>query len=212
MKKWIVLAAVLGLVAGAPTAQASILAPGGTTVTVDSISLSSITSTETLVGNTGVITAVGASFKAMMQTKVYQASGTNYLDFVYTITNEGPADLHRTTMFPYPLTSFTDVYYATGSAVVPTAADRGTDGTIGYLYQPPFGLALAPGMTETLVIRTHDTVFSGGLFNAIDGSTASVNSFAPAPLPSSLVLFGTGILGLAGRMARRLRKGWLCLA
>jgi hypothetical protein len=219
MKKWIVLAAVCGLVAFAPTAQASILSPGGST-TVASIDVTTITGgSETLLATAGPFTASGAAFTAIMKTQVYQNPGNGWLDFVYTVTNEKKdvptSGLERVTMFPYPNSSFTDVYYSMTSPVVPLYANRDMVGTVGFFFPDlPFlgGHPIAPGMTETLVIRTHDTVYGAGLFNAIDGSTATVESFAPAPLPSSLVLFGTGVLAFAGRMARRFRKGWLCLA
>jgi hypothetical protein len=215
MKKWIVFAAVCGLVAFAPTAQASILSPGGTTA-VAPIDVSATVAGEAFLGDTGVITLtpVGSPYTVHLETKVYRASGTGWLDFVYSVKNDGPDSLHRVTMFPYYKGAFTDVYYDL-SSVPPTYADRNSllAGTIGfYFLDSPLGLPIGPGDSETLLIRTHDTVYGAALLSTIDGSTATTDSFAPAPLPSSLVLFGTGILAFAGRVARRFRKGWLCLA
>lgn len=215
MKKWIVLAAVLSLAVLAPSAQATILSPGSTS-SVASIDVGALVGGETLLADTGVIavTPLGSPYTAHLESRVYKDKATGWLDFVYTVKNDGPDSLHRVTMFPYFSSSITDVYHDLGS-VSPTYADRNAlaNGTVGFWFlDSPFGVPIGPGMTETLLIRTHDTAYSGALLSVIDGATATVGSFAPAPLPSSLVLFGTGLLGFAGRLARRFRKGYLCLA
>src|SRR5262249_22150398 len=141
MKKWIVLAAVCGLVAFAPTAQASILSPGGTTGVASIDVATAITGSETLLGTAGPFTAPGAAFTAIMKTQVYQNPGNGWLDFVYTVTNERSSisSLHRVTMYPYPNVSFTDVYYGTTSSVAPLYADRDVAGTIGFNFPALFG-------------------------------------------------------------------------
>ena len=60
-----------------------------------------------------------------------------------------------------------------------------------------------------LMIQTNATDFASGRTNIIDGSVATVDTFEPTgrtvtPEPSSVVLFGTGLLTAAGALRRRL--------
>jgi hypothetical protein len=208
MKKAIVLAAVLGVWAAGGHAQATILSPGDMGVPVGMMSAGDFATLtgETLLGTKSSLVST-STFSAMLKSQVYQG-GAGYLDFVYTVTNNGPDTLDRVSMGIYPQSGFTDAYWVAGSTVAPSGADRSPFG-VAFTFAPPIP---SPGGTETLVIRTHNTSFGDGILSVQDTTNAHADSFAPTPLPSSLVLFGTGILAFAGQVARRLRKGWLCLA
>jgi PEP-CTERM motif len=96
--------------------------------------------------------------------------------------------------------------------VAPQLVDRVTAGTVGFSFNAPFTIPVSPGTTSTvLIIQTNATNFEPGAANIIDGSVASVGAFAPSgtttrptPEPSSLMLFGTGLLTVAGALRRKL--------
>lgn len=199
MKKCMTLFATFALLVAVSGTQASILSPGNANVAVDSISLATITG-GTLVADTGFINKVTSSFTANLRTQVYRQSGTDFLDFVFTVENSAESEdaIHRLTMSNFKKSPFADVYFVTGSGTAPTDADRSLSGsTIGFNFDLGSNDIL-PGSSTTVVIRTNHKGFTSGSFSAIDGNTATVDSFAPAPLPSSVVLFGTGAIGLFG--------------
>lgn len=214
MKKWTLAIALVMTLAATRVVEATPLAPGSGSLTIDEIALGDL-SWGAAEADTGVKTVTTPAFTAKMQTQVYRDTKTGYLDFLYTVENvlleSLTSTLKRLTMFQYPNASFTDVYFIQGSGVAPSwGADRGLDGTIGFTYHIPLGGdEINAGETSTVLIRTHDTEYQHGYFSAIDGSVATIDSFAPslAPLPGSVVLFATGALSLGGGLFRRMRKG-----
>jgi hypothetical protein len=206
MKKGLILAAVLSLLAVASHAQATVLSPGDSGVMpvdmMSAVNFATLTG-ETLMGTKSSL-GVAGTFTAEMTSQVYKG-GSGYLDFVYTVKNDGPDSIRRVTMSTYPGSGYTDVYWVEGSSVAPHDADRSSL-SLGFNFPLGPSTELAAGGTVTLVVRTHDIAFGGGLLNAQDGSNTFADSFSPAPLPSSFVLLGTGILSLAGSMVRRMRR------
>lgn len=214
MKKFTLAAALVLTLATVPAALATPLAPNSAVGAIDTIDLvGAPLPWGAALEDTGPVTVFGGSaFVVKMRTQVFRDTVTGYLDFLYTVENvllDTPSSkLDRLTMFQYPNASFTDVYFVKDSGIEPLdGADRELDGTIGFNFG--FGNRVDPGESSSVLIRTHDTLYTQGTFNAIDGAVATTPSFAPclAPLPGSLVLFATGALSLGGGLFRRLRKG-----
>jgi len=179
------------------------LAPGGTEL-----------------AGTGVVSWSSATLTGTAVTLVFSDPSNTFcagcLDFIFAVSNENTStgdSIERITD-----TSFqgfqTDVGVATdfsctglGPNIAPGTVDRSLNGSVvGF----NFGVSnpLAPGdCTSALVIETDATSFSTGTLNVIDGSVASVTTFAPVastPEPSSIALVLIGLAGFAGLRRRSL--------
>jgi len=155
------------------------------------------------------------SFTGTARSAVYRNAGGT-LDFYYQFTNNGPADIGRLSFFNFDGFT-TDVFNITNGAAIGAGflvgtvdsaeVDRGISpalNAIGFDYQA--GVFL-PGTTSlALLIRTNATDFQAGTFNIINGSVASTATFAPAnpiPEPTTMLLLGTGLAGVAARIRKR---------
>jgi hypothetical protein len=160
-----------------------------------------------------------ATFSGHLTSSVIQGDPSNTLGgltFTYLLSDDvgSPGTIDRLTITdfaPFLTDASYQVPLALG-ALPPTLIDRPTASTIGFsFFGAPLGPGvLAPGTTSALlVVQTNASLFAPSLASIIDGSVATVATFAPTapiPEPSAIGLAGLGVLGaVASRRRRKLR-------
>jgi hypothetical protein len=160
---------------------------------------------------------MSGTYEAAVYSDPTNTFGANDLDFVYQVSNDSNStdSIGRLTAISF-LGYQTDVgYTATGSAlgssfvdgsVAPEFVDRVSPGnTVGFSFNAPAFLPVAPGQTSNvLIIETDATNFKeAGNLNIIDGGVTTVTAFEPTaspsvPEPNFLLLLCIGLLALAG--------------
>jgi hypothetical protein len=206
--------AVLGAFAAiAPFASATPLVPGALPVAPGPTTILAATSGSN-VGSAGGSLST-PTYSATWSENVYKGAtgnifGVNDLTFVFSFTNvvcagcnpNDPLTLATASSFMGFSTDADVVVPATGSA--PYDVKESTSGVVNFDF-----LAVSPGSTsDTLVLYTNALYMQPGIFSLHDNFGASAADLAPAiePEPSSLILFGTGLVSAAGMLVRRRRN------
>ena len=126
------------------------------------------------------------------------------LDFVFLIDNQSTSEVFDHLSLPN-FFGTNNVGYATGSGnVAPTTITDSLNGMITF----DFATGIQPHQVSNyLVIQTDFSAFNVSSLNLTDapGITHSAPSFQPVPEPSTLMLFGSGVLGLAGAAKRKFK-------
>jgi hypothetical protein len=137
------------------------------------------------------------------------------LTFTYLVTNSNasPDQLERFTVDSFAGFLTDGSYQSPGAGVAPTVNDRSLSGNvIGFTFEGPpvsaLGTILPGSSSALLVVQTNAAHYALTSANVIDGSVASVASFAPVnfvPEPSTLALALFAVFGFAAFARRRAR-------
>ena len=211
------LAIAASLALATPLPGTVLVAPGASVVPGDATGQPAGTLLASLTETWSFSTTAGTTSGTFITAVFRNSSGT--LDFYYQVSN-GPSS--STSLARESNTSFSGFQTSVGfrtdgssvpgglfadGTVIPNTADRNTSGAVvGFNFNIPVTNEIAPGQTSfVLVISTNATNFTQGNSEMLDGGSVTVNAFQPAvPEPSSLLLFGSGLVTLAGVLRRKL--------
>lgn len=201
------LAVALGTVAIAASAQAALIAPGGS-----ALAAAEPGPTGGTVLATTTLPFATAGYSGTLTSQVISGDSSNPLGgltFTYAIQTDPTGTNGITRLAVNGYTGFqTDLSYLAGSGTVaPSLMDRDNTGdVVGYRYVgAPLGAGtIMPGnLTNLMVVQTDAVLWQRNIAIVIDGSSTQVDSFSPLVVPEPASL---GALGLVGATLRRRRR------
>jgi hypothetical protein len=140
---------------------------------------------------------------------IYQNTTTKNLDFVFYVgANVGPVD----NISAYNFTGFTTTlseFPGTLSGSTAYASTNVNSGAVNFNYSTgEIGPSGTGGSSEFLSILTNATTYeSGGNLGISDGVEANIADLQPGPEPSTLLLWGTGLLAFVWVSRKKLGFG-----
>ncbi len=145
------------------------------------------------------------SYTASVYRDMSNVFGAGDLDFLYTFTDLTGDSVERITVGNF--NGFTVeagvLTYNPGGTVSPESVAFAMNGAVGYNF---INSPVANGKTTVgLLVETNATQYTSGYVSAIDNQSGNAIGYQPmaaTPEPTSLALFGTGLLGVVG-VARR---------
>ncbi len=203
-----ILVSSIVIAAGALSANAALLAPGGTQFPVSTVPQAS---GSFVILASGVSPMTAATFTGNVYWVVWSNDssspfGLSGVNFAYIVANDStsPNSIGRFEVNGFG-SAQTDVGYYNGTGTaVPSIADRDSTpfGVVGYTFASFLTGMIAPGTaSEDLTIRTDSTSWTFGDAAIIDGSIANVPVPAIIPAPGVAGIAGLGLLA-AGRRRR----------
>jgi hypothetical protein len=154
----------------------------------------------------------GTGFSGVLVSTVYRRPDQQ-LTFTYQLQNNASSAnvLHRVTVSSFAGFTTDASSQAGGTNIItPTLVDRSTPDVVGYSFLDGFGAGpVRPGQQSALlVVETNAITHVESTAAIIDGTTATVGTYAPLmaiPEPATWALGVLGMLGLIGVVRRRRR-------